>query len=322
MAELGIVIAPGAEPYSTLGGLAREAEDAGFSGIFVSESNNDAMMCCAEMARATSRIKLVTWIVNIHFRVPITCAAAAAMVQEISGGRFVLGLGVSHRPLLESLGIEMGHGRERLRAYTVELRRLLRGEALGAGVELRLSAPRHPVPIYYAALALETARLAGELADGVELYMCSAQRMSRLAQAAREAASSHGRKPSDVAITMGLPTFVHDDLERAMSVARRRLAFYGSLPFYNRQMARAGFEAEARAAMAAAQRGDKNAVEAAMSDRLLDSMALIGPTVRCLERLAAFRAAGAELPIIRPNEIDQNPADTIRGAIKVFSQAI
>ena len=163
------------------------------------------------------------------------------------------------------------------------------------------------MPIYYAALALETARLAGELADGVELYMCSAQRMSQLAQAAREAASSHGRKPSDVAITMGLPTFVHDDLERAMSVARRRLAFYGSLPFYNRQMARAGFEAEAQAAMAAAQRGDKNAVEAAMSDRLLDSMALIGPPVRCLERLAAFRAAGAELPIIRPNEIDQNP---------------
>ena len=322
MAELGIVITPGAEPYSTLGGLAREAEEAGFSGIFVSESNNDAMMCCAEMARATSAIKLITWIVNIHFRVPITCAAAAAMVQEISGGRFVLGLGVSHRPLLESLGIEMGNGRERLRAYTVELRRLLRGEALGAGVELRLSAPRHPVPIYYAALALETARLAGELADGVELYMCPAQRMNRLAQAAREAATRHGRKPSDVAITMGLPTFVHDDLNRAMSVARRRLAFYGSLPFYNRQMARAGFEAEAQAAMAAAQRGDKNAVEAAMSDRLLDSMALIGPPARCLERLAAFRAAGAELPIIRPNEIDQNQTATIRNLIKVFSKAI
>ncbi len=322
MAELGIVIAPGAEPYSTLGGLAREAEDAGFSGIFVSESNNDAMMCCAEMARATSRIKLVTWIVNIHFRVPLTCAAAAAMVQELSGGRFVLGLGVSHRPLLESLGIEMGNGRERLRFYTVELRRLLCGEALGPGVELRLNAPRHPVPIYYAALALETARLAGELADGVELYMCSAQRMSRLAQAAREAAARHGRKPSDVAITMGLPTFVHDDLDRAMSVARRRLAFYGSLPFYNRQMARAGFEAEAQAAMAAAQRGDKNAVEAAMSERLLDSMALIGPPARCLERLAAFRAAGAQLPIIRPNEIDQDQTATIRGAIKVFGQVV
>jgi 5,10-methylenetetrahydromethanopterin reductase len=322
MAELGIVIAPGAEPYSTLGGLARAAEEAGFSGIFVSESNNDAMMCCAEMARATSRIKLVTWIVNIHFRVPVTCAAAAAMVQEISGGRFVLGLGVSHRPLLESLGIEMGNGRERLRAYTMEVRRLLRGEALSPGVELRMSAPHHQVPIYYAALALETARLAGELADGVELYMCPALRMSQLAQAAREAATRHGRKPSDVAITMGLPTFLHDDLERAMSVARRRLAFYGSLPFYNRQMARAGFQAEAQAAMGAAQRGDKSAVEAAMSDRLLDSMALIGPPTRCLERLAAFRAAGAEFPIIRPNEIDQNQADSIRGAIKVFSRAI
>jgi alkanesulfonate monooxygenase SsuD/methylene tetrahydromethanopterin reductase-like flavin-dependent oxidoreductase (luciferase family) len=321
MAQLGIVIAPGAQPYSTLGGLAREAEEAGFSGIFVSESNNDAIMCCAEMARATSRIKLVTWIVNIHFRVPLTCAGAAAMVQELSDGRFVLGLGVSHRPLLESLGIEMGNGRQRLRDYTLELRRLLRGEALSPGLELRLRAPRHPLPIYYAALALETARLAGELADGVELYMCSAQRMRRLAQAARDEASRHGRKPSDVTITMGLPTFVHDDLGRAMSVARRRLAFYGSLPFYNRQMARGGFEAEAQAAMAAAQRGDKNAIEAAMSDRLLDSMALIGPPARCLERLAAFREAGAEWPIIRPNEIDRDQAATIRGAIEVFSKA-
>jgi alkanesulfonate monooxygenase SsuD/methylene tetrahydromethanopterin reductase-like flavin-dependent oxidoreductase (luciferase family) len=322
MAELGIVITPGAEPYATMAGLAREAEAAGFSGIFISESNNDAMICCAEMARATSTIKLVTWIVNIHFRVPVTCAGAAAMVQELSDGRFILGLGVSHRPLLESLGIEMGNGRHRLRDYTLEVRRLLRGEALSPGLELRVRAPRHPVPIYYAALALETARLAGELADGVELYMCPAQRMRRLAQAAREEASRHGRKPSDVTITMGLPTFLHDDLGRAMGVARRRLVFYGSLPFYNRQMARAGFEAEATAAMAAAQRGDKNAIEAAMSDRLLDSMALIGPPARCLERLAAFREAGAQWPIIRPNEIDQDQSATVRSAIEVFSRAV
>jgi alkanesulfonate monooxygenase SsuD/methylene tetrahydromethanopterin reductase-like flavin-dependent oxidoreductase (luciferase family) len=322
MADLAIVIAPGAEPYSALGRLAREAEDAGFSAIFVSESNNDAIMSCAEMARATGRIKLVTWIVNIHFRVPITCAAASAMVQELSGGRFILGLGVSHRPLLESLGIEMGNGRERLRAYTIELRRLLRGEPLAAGLELRVSPPRTPVPIYYAALALETARLAGELADGIELYMCPPQRMQRMAQAARQEASRHGRNPSGVTVTMGLPAFVHDDLDRAMSVARRRLAFYGSLPFYNRQMARAGFQAEAQAAMAAAQRGDKKALEAAMSDKLLDSMALIGPPARCLERLAQFREAGAELPIIRPNEIDQDPQTTIRSLIKVFAQAI
>ncbi len=321
MAELGIVIAPGVDPYSTLGALAREAEDAGFSAVFVSESNNDAMLCCAQMARATTRVRLVTWIVNIHFRVPVTCAAAAAMVQELSGGRFVLGLGVSHRPLLESLGIEMGNGREHLRAYTIEVRRLLSGQALAPGFELRVSKPHHPVPIYYAALALETARLAGELADGVELYMCPPQRMGRMAQAAREEAARHGRKPSDVTITMGLPAFVHDDLERAMGVARRRLAFYASLPFYNRQMARAGFEAEAQAATAAAQRGDKKGIEAAMSDKLLDSMALIGPPARCLERLAAFREAGAEVPIIRPNEIDQDPITTIRSVIKVFSKA-
>jgi len=322
MAQLGIVITPGSDPFSTLADLSREAEDAGFNSIFVSEASNDAVMCCAHMARATSRVKLVTWIVNIHFRVPLTCAAASLMVQEISGGRFILGLGVSHRPLLESLGIEMGNGREKLRSYTTELRRLLRGEAVASGLPMALRAPAHPVPIYYAALALETARLAGELADGVELYMCSPQRMRQMAQAAHETAVKHKRKASDVAITMGLPTFVHDDLQRAMGVARRRLAFYGGLPFYNRQMARGGFEAEAKAAMGAAQRGDKKGVEAAMSERLLDSMALIGPPARCLERLAAFREAGADLPVIRPNEIDEDQPATIRRLIKVFSKAI
>ncbi len=322
MAELGIVITPGSDPFTTLADLSREAENAGFSAIFVSESSNDSLMCCTHMALATSRVKLVTWIVNIHFRVPLTCAAAAATVQEVSGGRFILGLGVSHRPLLESLGIEMGNGREKLRSYTMELRRLLRGEPVASGLPMALRAPRHPVPIYYAALALETARLAGELADGVELYMCSAQRMRKMAQASRDAALKHNRKPADVAITMGLPTFVHDDLERAMSVARRRLAFYGGLPFYNRQMASDGFESEAKAAMAAMQRGDKKGIEAAMSDRLLDSMALIGPPSRCLERLAAFREAGADLAVIRPNEVDEDQPATIRRLIKVFSKAI
>ena len=78
MAELGIVITPGSDPFTTLADLSREAENAGFSAIFVSESSNDSLMCCTHMALATSRVKLVTWIVNIHFRVPLTCAAAAA----------------------------------------------------------------------------------------------------------------------------------------------------------------------------------------------------------------------------------------------------
>jgi 5,10-methylenetetrahydromethanopterin reductase len=318
MSELAIVIMPTPGPYSTIGELAREAEDAGFSGACMPELVNDGLMCCYLMATATKKIRLITWIVNVYFRQPALCAAAAVMVQEVSGGRLTLGLGVSHRPFMQAMGIEMGNARDKLRSVTVALRKIFGGE-LNIGVPFRK--PKTPIPIYYGALALETAKLAGELADGVELYMCPTDRMRKLADAARQTAVSSGRKASDIAITVGLPTFVDDNLEKAYDAARQQLSFYPALPFYNRQLARSGFEAEAKAAMEAAARGDQKAQVAALSNRLLDAVALVGPASRCLERLAAFREAGAGMPIIVPSAAGGDPVAGIRNLIKVFSKA-
>jgi len=318
MADLAIVIMPPPGPYMQMGELAREAEDAGFSGACVPELTNDALMCCHLMATATKRIRLITWIVNVYFRHPALCSAAAVMVQEVSGGRLTLGLGVSHRPFMQAMGIEMGNARDKLRSFTVEIRKIFNGE-LNIGVPFRK--PKTPIPIYYGALALETARLAGELADGVELYMCPADRMRKLADAARQTAVSSGRKASDIAVTVGLPTFVDDDLTKAYDAARQQLSFYPALPFYNRQLAKSGFEAEAKAAMDAAQRGDQKAQAAALSNRLVDALALVGPASRCIERLAAFREAGAQMPIIVPG-MGSDPVANTKRLIKVFSKAI
>ncbi len=318
MSELAIVIMPTPGPYATIGELAREAEDAGFAGACMPELTNDALMCCYLMATATKKIRLITWIVNVYFRQPALCAAAAVMVQEVSGGRLTLGLGVSHRPFMQAMGIEMGNARDRLRSVTVALRKIFGGE-LNIGVPFRK--PKTPIPIYYGALALETAKLAGELADGVELYMCPTDRMRKLADAARQTAVSSGRKASDIAVTVGLPTFVDDNLDKAYDAARQQLSFYPALPFYNRQLAKSGFEAEAKAAMEAAARGDQKGQVAALSNRLLDAVALVGPASRCIERLAAFREAGAEMPIIVPSAAGGDPVAGIRNLIKVFSKA-
>lgn len=318
MSELAIVIMPTPGPYATIGELAREAEDAGFAGACMPELTNDALMCCYLMATATKKIRLITWIVNVYFRQPALCAAAAVMVQEVSGGRLTLGLGVSHRPFMQAMGIEMGNARDRLRSVTVALRKIFGGE-LNIGVPFRK--PKTPIPIYYGALALETAKLAGELADGVELYMCPTDRMRKLADAARQTAVSSGRKASDIAVTVGLPTFVDDNLDKAYDAARHQLSFYPALPFYNRQLAKSGFEAEAKAAMEAAARGDQKGQVAALSNRLLDAVALVGPASRCIERLAAFREAGAEMPIIVPSAAGGDPVAGIRNLIKVFSKA-
>ncbi len=187
MANLGFSLSPmSGIPFPEFFELSRAAEDAGMSGIFVPEANNDALMCCYGIARGTKRVQIGTWIVNIYLREPTLCSAAAEMIQDAADGRFILGLGVSHRPALEARGIDMGNARDRLRRDTVDDSRHLTARTEMFGMKFRQ--PKKPIPIYYAALALETARLGGELADGLMLYLCTPERMRKSIDAAREIA--------------------------------------------------------------------------------------------------------------------------------------
>jgi alkanesulfonate monooxygenase SsuD/methylene tetrahydromethanopterin reductase-like flavin-dependent oxidoreductase (luciferase family) len=319
MAQCGFSLSPmSGIPHPEFLQLARAIEDAGFSGIFIPEANNDALMCSYAVAGVTRRVTIATWIVNIYLREPTLCAAAAEMVQDAANGRFILGLGVSHRPALEARGIDMGNARERLRRDTSIIRATLAGETSMFGMKFRQ--PREPIPIYYAALALETARLAGELADGLMLYLCPPERMRKSIDVARTAAEQHGRAPADVVATVGLPVFLHDDLEVAYAAARRGLAFYGALPFYNRLIARSGFESAADAIMAAAKRGDATAMAAAVTEPMIDSLALVGPESRCFERLEQYRKHGADLPIIVPNAVNEDYPASVRRIVKSFAR--
>ncbi|HTT76760.1 MAG TPA: LLM class flavin-dependent oxidoreductase [Candidatus Binataceae bacterium] len=303
--------------HSELVQLAREAEDAGMSGVYVPEATNDALLDCYGIASATKRITIGTWIVNIYLRDPWLCAAATAVVQDAAAGRFILGLGVSHRPALKARGIEMSNGRDRLRHDTEVIRKTLRGEPAPV-FGMRFHPPKHPVPIYFAALALETARLGGEIADGLMLYLCTPERMRKSIDAAKNAAVKAKRKPSDITNTIGLPVFMHENLEHAFSAARKSLAFYATLPFYNRLLARSGFEIEARDAMEASGRGDSAGIFDAITKVVADSVALVGPRSRCLERMAAYTSVGASLPIIVPNAIDEDYPACVRRLLKAF----
>jgi 5,10-methylenetetrahydromethanopterin reductase len=319
MAKCGFSLSPmSGIPYPEFLQLAREVEDAGFSGIFIPEANNDGLMCSYAVAGTTKRVDIGTWIVNIYLREPTLCAAAAEMVQDASNGRFILGLGVSHRPALEARGIDMGNARDRLRRDTEIIRATLGGETSMFGMKFRQ--PKKPIPIYYAALALETARLGGEIADGLMLYLCPPERMRKSIDVAREAAKQHGRKPSDIAATVGLPVFLHDDLKVAYAAAQRGLAFYGALPFYNRLIARSGFESAATAIMAAAKRNDASAMAAAVTEPMIDSLALVGPESRCFERLEQYRKQGADLPIIVPNAVNEDYSTSVRRIVKSFKK--
>jgi len=307
-------------PYPEYTRLACEAEDAGFSGVYVPEANNDAMLCAYSIAKATSRITIGTRVINIHQRSAVVCGAGALMLQEESGGRFVLGLGVGHRALLKPLGIEMGNARDYLRRYMQILSPVLNGaEIPDFPFQFRL-APQ-PIPIYFAALALGTAHLAGELVDGLMLYMCPPERMRTMLDAARDSALKAGRDPERLGVTMGLPVFLDDHLETAYTAARRDLTTYLGLQFYNRVWAVSGFEAEARRALEAANRGDRAQVAAAMTDAMIDAVALAGPASRCLARLEQYRRQGEITPVLVSHAVHGDYVSAVRENLKVFSRA-
>lgn len=319
MKGIGVTLSPmSGIPYGEFVTLARETEDAGFGGVFIPEANNDALMCSLSVATATKQVTVATWIVNIYLREPSLCAAASEMVQDAAGGRFVLGLGVSHRPALEARGIDMGNARERLRRDTLVIRDAFNGKLDMFGMKFR--APKNPIPIYYAALALETSKLGGELADGLMLYMCTPERMRKSIDVSRAVAQKVGRRPSAITMTCGLPIFLHDDLKTAYAAAQKGLALYGALPFYNRILSNSGFAGPAAAIMEAAKRRDPAAMADAVSNEMADAVALVGPVSRCSERLQEYREQGCEVPVLAPNPVNEDYSSGVRRILKAFAQ--
>jgi 5,10-methylenetetrahydromethanopterin reductase len=283
--------------------IAREAEDGGFDAIFAAEVNNDVMATAQLMGAATKRINVGTWVANIYLRHTYVCAA---LIGDATDGRFILGLGVSHGPVNSALGIDMGEPPEVLRRYVTAVRNWLNGE--GPATHLPQRPSPKPVPIYVAAVTSRTVELASELADGIMPFLWSAERVKR-AKTWIDRGRAKAKGLGKLDITVGIPTYVGDDLEAMRDVARQNLGLFTTLPFFQRLFRASGFEAET-AEM------EKGAGGAALSDRLLDAICLIGPMERCREQLSAFRNAGVGLPILMP----PIGVDGARGVIQAFKR--
>ena len=290
-ARLGLGVIPGTGwRAADIQDVARAAEDAGFDSIFCTEVNIDAIASAQLMGVATRRIKVGTWVAHTYLRLPYLCAKAAIVAADATEGRMVLGLGVSHQPVNRALGIDMPKPAEALRDYAVEVISWLRGE--GPATHLPQQPSPYPVPVYLAALTSQNVELAGEIADGVMPLWWSVERLARSKRwVERGRARSNGRGKLDM--TLGLPTFIGKDIDGLRAAARANLGFFTGLPFFQRLLRASGFEAEA-------DKAEQGGGGDALSDRVLDAICLLGPIEHCRERLAAYREAGLDLPIIWP----------------------
>lgn len=291
--------------------LARIAEDAGFEGIFSPEVPPYSALANAQVfAEATSKIKVGTWITNIYMRQAVVTTAEALTVQEITGGRMILGLGVSHKPVNDRYGIDMGDPLEVMRDYVSAVRSF----ADGSSPLLTIKRQLPKLPVYIAGLTKGAARLAGEVADGIMPYMATPEYIQELKSYVVEGAREAGRAQTEIEITSGVPSFISEDLDAARNAGKRGLSGYARFPFYQRMIRNIGFGE----VVDKIQSGENPAE--AFSDELLDAIALVGPPDRARSRLDEHISAGVDLPIIVPGPVGkQSNIEVMKITVETYS---
>ena len=298
-------------PPARLVEWSRAAEDAGFSGVFMTEANNDSLACSLALGLQTKRIKLGTAITNIYLRHPNLLANEAAAVQEFTGGRFILGLGTGHREGNSALGIDMGVPLTRMRETVKTLRAMLDGGKTGPRVSTKL-------PLYLAGVSRPMVKLAGEIGDGVIFNFFPPARVKEALSELAEGAKIGGRDVKQIEPTLFATAFISDDLEAARRPARKLLSRYGALKFYGNMMAHAGFEREIAAIRAAGR--DADAAIAAVSNELIDATLIVGSEGRVRERLQELCAPGIGTAIVFTNPVNEDRNAAVMRTIRALKQ--
>ena len=279
--------------------LATEIEARGFSGVYC-PSFGDALGLCLSVAHATTTLEIGTSIQPIYLQHPAALATTASYLHEIAEGRFRLGVGVTHGPVIKRLGVETGKPLSDMREYVDTMRTA--GESLG-GLP----------PVVLATLRDKMVGLASEIADGAVWANGSLSRMGHSVGLVPAERRSDGFWIGNM-----VPTVIDDDLDAARARNRKTLQGYVALPNYRNYWIDAGYEAEMTAAKTAIDARDNDALLAAMSDAWLDDCTLSGSADRVRNGVEAWFDAGVT-PIVVPSSTSGGQAKAVAEVFDAFA---
>jgi F420-dependent oxidoreductase-like protein len=303
--------------------VVQEAERLGYDSVWAAEAyGSDAATVLAWLAAGTDTIKLGSGIFQMPARSAAMTAMTAATIDELSGGRMLLGIGSSGPQVAEGWhGQRFERQLQRTREYVEVVRKALSRERLeyhgetlelplpdgpGRALKLTIAPVQERIPIYLAAIGPNNTALAGEIADGWIPTFFSPEHVADFRALLEQGAARSGRSLSDFDIAPVVNAYVSDDREAARNLMRPVLALYiggmGSRAqnFYNRLVRRYGFEAAAAEIQDLYLDGQREQAGAAIPDELIDLVSLCGPREVVRDRLAAFRDAGVGTLMITP----------------------
>lgn len=289
------------------------ADELGVESVWVAEAwGRDAFSILTQLALETKRIQLGTAIVNVFSRTPAVLAMTFGTLDELSGGRAIIGLGSSGANVIEHWhGVKFEKPATRLREYIQIIDKIMRRERLmydgkifqlQRGFIMQFPTARDHIPTYIASITPKSIVQTGEIADGwIPIYWPKDKIGEGVAQL-MEGAQKAGKTRQDITVAPSIVMQITDegDEESVRTQARAPIAFYvGRMgTFYYEMLTRNGFGEEVEKIRAAWDNRDAKGAAAAVSDRMLDQTAVVGPLDRCAEELDERRALGVDVPMV------------------------
>jgi F420-dependent oxidoreductase-like protein len=303
--------------------MAREVDKLGYDSLWAAEAyGSDAATVLGWLAGNTTKIRLASGIFQMPARTPAMTAMTAATLDNISTGRFVLGLGISGPQVVEGWhGQPFDRLLKRTREYVEIVRKALARETLtydgeiyqlprpggpGKPLKLIIAPVQERIPIYLAAIGPKNTALAFEIADGWLPTIFSPDHLDVFKDAMEEGAARAGRSTADVDIAPMTSVAIYDDVEQARDFMRPYLALYiggmGSREknFYNQLVTRYGYGDAAREIQDLYLSGKQTEAMAKIPPELIDKVSLCGPKEAVRERVAVYREAGVGTLLASP----------------------
>jgi alkanesulfonate monooxygenase SsuD/methylene tetrahydromethanopterin reductase-like flavin-dependent oxidoreductase (luciferase family) len=269
---------------------AERAEELGYESVFVTHiGGRESITLLTGYAARTSRVRLGTGVIPIYARTPANMAQSFATLDELSGGRAIAGLGVSHKPVVEHwYGQSIDKPLAEMREYVAIVRAILRGEDPPPGEKFRTAfhltgwEPRADLPIYLAGLSPGMLRLAGEIADGVVLWLCNPNYIREVVvPTVGEGRAKAGRDIDGFDIVAAVPSAVTDEPEAARDRLRGEVGPYFNLPYYRAMLERSGLDPDA-----------------GPTDDFLELLGAIGSPDEARASVRRYAASGATSPCV------------------------
>jgi probable F420-dependent oxidoreductase len=300
--RLGITLPIDPFINSRIGETVRLADECGYTDAWTFEANSsDAFSPIAAMAMLSSKLRFGTAIVPIYTRPAALIAMQAATVQNLSGGRFILGIGISSPAIVQSwMGVPYVKTHTRTRETVAAVRAMLKGEKYSIDgktmkvsnfrMDLALDAP--PPPIYLGAQGSAMCRMAGEIGDGLITNFVTTDSLPGMVEHTREGMRAAGKDPLQLDVVCRINVAVGEDVATARGLFKRNLAAYITVPGYNKFFREIGYENEAGKAMELWNRGERKAALDSLPDEMVERIYVYGDAKTCRKRVEEFFKAG------------------------------